>query len=84
MSFSYLAFNNIRFEEWREQAACNSWHIDPEMFFPLTGHGKAFDRAVRVCRRCPVQSECLEHATTNRYTDGVWGGRLFGRGKNNE
>lgn len=32
--------------------------------------------AVSVCRRCPIQYECMMHAITNGIEEGVWGGRI--------
>lgn len=42
-----------------------------EVFFPVDG-STALD-ARRICRRCPVQAECLEYAIENPQY-GVWGG----------
>lgn len=55
--------------EWRRKAACTT--SDPNWFFdPLTE-----PRALNVCRYCPVQIECLEHALTQPEPYGVWGGK---------
>jgi WhiB family redox-sensing transcriptional regulator len=55
---------------WMEKARCRG--SDPERFFPSPGTG--FELARQVCAECPVQSECLEYALTNRIDLGVWGG----------
>lgn len=32
-----------------------------------------YDEAKAVCRICPVRSECLDHALTNKERYGCWG-----------
>jgi WhiB family redox-sensing transcriptional regulator len=62
-------------ENWREQAACR--HEDPDLFFPIGTTGPALvqqEQAKAVCRRCPVQGQCLEWALDTGQTIGVWGG----------
>ena len=56
---------------WMRAGACRD--ASPTLFFPRTGVGVAL--AQQVCSRCPVRSECLEHALANRIAYGVWGGR---------
>lgn len=61
-------------EDWKDSAAC----IDEpdELFFPIgeTGpYAVQAEQAKAVCRRCPVQVECLRTALTNNEA-GVWGG----------
>lgn len=56
--------------EWTEQAVCAS--VDPELFFPEKGGTTA--PAKRVCRGCPVTTECLEWALTAHMHFGIWGG----------
>jgi WhiB family transcriptional regulator, redox-sensing transcriptional regulator len=59
---------------WVADAVCVQ--IDPEMFHPKKGedsnHGKAVKRVF--CQRCPVKSECLEHALDDPGLSGIWGG----------
>lgn len=43
---------------WLEHAACRG--APTHLFYP--GLGKSVEPALRVCRRCPVQSECLVDA----------------------
>jgi len=52
-----------------EQAARRN--SDPNVFFPA--RGGSTEEAKKVCRECPVRSECLDHAIANRETQGVWG-----------
>ncbi len=55
---------------WMAEGNCA--HRDPSTFFPSDGVG--VDSAKKVCTDCPVQSQCLEYALTNRIDHGVWGG----------
>lgn len=65
-----------RKEDWRHKARCRN--EEPELFFSLTERGPAatdqIDQAIRVCRRCPVQPECLSWALESGQDAGVWGG----------
>jgi WhiB family transcriptional regulator, redox-sensing transcriptional regulator len=59
---------------WRLAAACRS--ADPELFFPLSGSGKAREEiaeAKAICAGCPVRRQCLEFALRTR-PQGIWGG----------
>ena len=61
--------------DWMLRAACKN--EDPELFFPVGISGPALrqvDEAKTVCRRCPVQAECLEWAIEFGQDFGVWGG----------
>lgn len=61
--------------DWRHRAACKS--EDPELFFPVGDTGPALlqiAKAKAVCRRCPVQAQCLNWALTSGQDAGVWGG----------
>ena len=55
---------------WAAYAACRS--ADPELFFP--GTDSASSEAVKICRSCAVQNQCLAWALDNRVRYGVWGG----------
>lgn len=55
---------------WRNQAACRG--MDADLFYPDRGESLAEARAV--CRRCPVQAECLGTAVAQGERFGVWGG----------
>ncbi len=60
---------------WCHRAACRS--VDPELFFPVGTQGAGLVQvaaARAVCRRCPVESDCLRWALANSQTSGVWGG----------
>lgn len=61
--------------DWRHRAACRN--EDPERFFPVGNTGPALlqiEEAKAVCRRCPVQEQCLQWALETRQDAGVWGG----------
>lgn len=61
--------------DWRHRAACRD--EDPELFFPVGNSGPALlqiAEAKAVCRRCPVNVECLEWALASGEDAGVWGG----------
>ncbi|MDH6284341.1 WhiB family transcriptional regulator [Prescottella agglutinans] len=57
---------------WRTQGLCNQ--TDPELFFPEAKGQAPVKAAKRICGRCPVQTECLEHALAKKEQFGVWGG----------
>jgi WhiB family redox-sensing transcriptional regulator len=60
--------------DWRHRAICRD--EDPELFFPVGTSGPALlqiAEAKSVCRRCPVVSECLDHALGSGEEAGVWG-----------
>ncbi|MCL7429609.1 WhiB family transcriptional regulator [Streptomyces sp. NPDC057806] len=61
-------------DDWRGRAACRQ--EDPDLFFPIGTSGPALmqtEQAKAVCRRCPVQEQCLSWALDTRQTVGVWG-----------
>jgi WhiB family redox-sensing transcriptional regulator len=60
--------------EWLRDAACRD--EDPELFFPVGTSGPALlqiQEAKAVCRRCPVNAECLNWALAAGEDFGVWG-----------
>lgn len=54
---------------WMRQAACRN--VDPDRLFV---RGAAQRAATAICRRCPVQLQCLADALDHRVPFGVWGG----------
>ena len=61
--------------DWRHRALCRD--EDPELFFPIGTAGPAerqIEQAKTVCRRCIVQTDCLEWAMETGQDAGVWGG----------
>src|SRR6188472_3108903 len=57
--------------DWRESAICKQ--VDPQLWFPEKA-GDNGEEAKRVCRRCPVRSDCLESALADDEQYGIWGG----------
>ncbi|QSE84899.1 WhiB family transcriptional regulator [Rhodococcus koreensis] len=63
--------------DWQLSAACRD--ADPSVFFyadnergdPRSSRIRA---AKQVCRRCPVRTQCLDHALEARESHGIWGG----------
>ena len=55
--------------DWRERAVCKG--TDPDELFVK---GAAQNGAKRICRGCPVRTECLADALDNTIQFGVWGG----------
>lgn len=55
---------------WEEHAACGA--TDPRIFFEPSRYGAA----LAVCAQCPVTARCRENRGGS---DGVWGGRVYGR-----
>lgn len=56
--------------QWKLQGSCRG--LDADLFFP--DRGASTRLAKSVCRKCPVQEECLEYAVNNREKFGIWGG----------
>lgn len=56
---------------WQNRALCAE--VDPEIFFPEQEERTAF-HAKKVCKSCPVRTECLEYALNTGQEHGVWGG----------
>ncbi|MDB4872505.1 MAG: transcription factor WhiB [Gemmatimonadales bacterium] len=59
--------------------ACHDPDVDPELFFPIgsteSGPGLLLaQKAIQVCQRCPIRSDCLDHAITKPEKFGIWGG----------
>jgi WhiB family redox-sensing transcriptional regulator len=61
--------------DWWRSAAC--LEADPELFFPVAGHGpgaRETAKAKAVCAACQVRRQCLQYALATRQLHGVWGG----------
>lgn len=56
---------------WRDFAACAE--ADPEAWFPEKGG--SVTQAKAICRRCPVQAQCLEYALATDQRFGIWGAK---------
>jgi len=46
-------------------------HFDTELFFSVDELDR--ERAIQLCRRCIVQSNCLAYALSHPEVVGVWG-----------
>lgn len=59
--------------EWMAHAACRG--MDLRLWYPGPGHSHTV-AGIRVCRRCPVRTECLKYDMAQVPTDrwGTWGG----------
>ena len=55
---------------WVAYGACRQFH--PDLFFPEPDESAS--DAVRICRACPVLTECRQWALDTRVRFGVWGG----------
>lgn len=67
---------------WHAKALCHpDYGHDPEIWFPEGRGGQtreaAIERAVAICRQCPVRTNCLADADEHRDNSGVWGGTDF-------
>ncbi|MEV1295174.1 WhiB family transcriptional regulator [Pseudonocardia sp. NPDC049635] len=61
-------------QDWAADAACaevggDFWHPD---------RGEPTAPGKRICARCPVRVECLQHALDNDEQHGTWGGMSEG------
>jgi WhiB family transcriptional regulator, redox-sensing transcriptional regulator len=56
--------------DWQERALCSQ--TDPEAFFPEKGGSTK--EAKRICSRCEVRHNCLQHALDQDERYGIWGG----------
>lgn len=59
-------------EPWRREAACRMPDVPVWIFFPGRGDVETAERAMGVCRRCAVRSDCLEVHLDE--PEGIWGG----------
>lgn len=59
-------------QTWWNKAACRN--EDTEIFFPEPGEQGKISAAKAICRRCPVQTACLQHALDTDEPHGIMGG----------
>lgn len=62
-------------DDWRSAGHCVG--SDPELWFSSDEELSLF--AADICSECPVRRECLAWAISAGVSDGIWGGRDFGR-----
>jgi hypothetical protein len=61
--------------DWQSRALCAQ--VDPELWFPEKGQTAQALAAKRICRRCPVQAQCLAAALAGQEQDGIWGALTY-------
>jgi WhiB family redox-sensing transcriptional regulator len=64
-------------QDWKINAECREPGVDPEVFFPVSNVGPSvaqIEAAKAVCRRCPVQAQCLAWSLADAVPYGVLGG----------
>lgn len=71
-SRTYKKLVNIRQPEW-DEAACRDVP-DSDIFFPDRADSLEGKRAIKVCKTCPLQHDCLAFALINDIRYGIWGG----------
>lgn len=63
---------------WQDDAACKGkplhWFFDPEGRELEAEKKVRVARAEKVCRGCPVRTECLDYAISQPERAGTWGG----------
>lgn len=64
-------------EDWMEHAACLG--ANPDVFFPERGGSS--QAAKRICATCTVRGECEDFGIEIRAGSGVWGGKVFNKGR---
>lgn len=57
--------------DWQSRSLCRE--VDLDLFFPEKDAQRGHHAKV-ICRRCPVQTECLEYALEHAPEYGIWGG----------
>lgn len=57
--------------EWADSGACVGLS---DLFFRYRATGEDVATAKAICAKCPVKTQCLEHALVNFEQYGVWGG----------
>ena len=55
--------------EWMARGLCRAF--DRDVFFPRDGHGVSV--ALKICRGCPVRTQCLAYALDQHIEYGIWG-----------
>lgn len=66
-----MSFFGFTAPEWHESALCAQ--VGGDLWFPEKGEQTSEARLI--CKRCPVQDECLEHALTQHEPYGIWGSK---------
>lgn len=61
---------DIEERPWASFGSCRD--ANPDLFF--SSDDRSAREAIRICRGCPVASECLAWALDTRVRYGIWGG----------
>lgn len=73
MSYGPADLATELFGGWKSRAACSGY--PNSLFFPTTETSASrVERAVSICKVCPVTEECLEYAFETNQRAGIWGG----------
>lgn len=65
--------------DWMEEARCAQ--VDPDLWHSDQAGGGTYTDALQICRRCPVQRQCADHAAqlegdaSKRDRHGLWAGQ---------
>jgi WhiB family transcriptional regulator, redox-sensing transcriptional regulator len=58
--------------DWHARGLCRR-ELSPDAWFPDASDTPEALEAARICRRCPVQAECLGQALARPEQHGIWG-----------
>ena len=65
-----MSSTRVAEQDWRALGACSK--TDPDLWFAVGA--MEHKQAKRICRECPVQSQCLAYAMDAPVDHGIWGG----------
>lgn len=67
-------------DDWMQEAACKGlpadWFFPTNKRLPLEGEHATYSdkQAKNVCKKCPVQEQCLDYALSEDIDLGIWAG----------
>ena len=67
--------NAVSAEVWTKRALC-AGHPGRGWWFPADYRDAEANKAIAVCRACPVAGECLDYSIATGQSEGVWGGTI--------
>lgn len=62
-------------QSWYKDALCATDSVIRQFF--ESNRKRDIQVAQLACRSCPVRMDCLEHAISNKETEGIWGGLCY-------
>lgn len=65
-----MSSTRVAEQDWRAMGSCSK--TDPDLWFAVGA--MEHKQAKRICRECPVQSQCLAYAMDEPVDHGIWGG----------